>query len=243
MARSVASTVVGGIVTHDSSSLAADYCVERARRCNLCHRVVRPLWHGFLMTTAAASSLSIPRGAALYIGALLGPGVLLLPGLASSIAGPAAIIAWVALARGFGPVRHGLPRAGDALPVRRRGGDVHRRGPRAPRRQRERLDAFCSPSCSAPRSSAWSAAATSPRSPAAARSRVPRSPPACCVVVLTLGLRGARTTTTAQLVLVAVLIVVIVVAVGGSAPIGPRQQLDAVRPARLAGRRARAPQS
>ena len=43
------------------------------------------------------SDLTIPRGAALYIGALLGPGLLLVPGLASSIAGPAAILAWVGL--------------------------------------------------------------------------------------------------------------------------------------------------
>ena len=46
------------------------------------------------MTTNTASPLSVPRGAALYIGALLGPGVLLLPGLAASIAGPSAILAW-----------------------------------------------------------------------------------------------------------------------------------------------------
>jgi amino acid efflux transporter len=43
------------------------------------------------------ASLSVPRGTALYIGALLGPGVLLLPGLASSMAGPAAILAWAGL--------------------------------------------------------------------------------------------------------------------------------------------------
>jgi amino acid efflux transporter len=49
------------------------------------------------MTTNAAPPLSVPRGAALYIGALLGPGVLLLPGLAASIAGPAAILAWAGL--------------------------------------------------------------------------------------------------------------------------------------------------
>ena len=48
------------------------------------------------MTTNTAPPLSVPRGAALYIGALLGPGVLLLPGLAASIAGPAAILAWQA---------------------------------------------------------------------------------------------------------------------------------------------------
>ena len=49
------------------------------------------------MTTNTAPPLSVPRGAALYIGALLGPGVLLLPGLAAGIAGPAAILAWAGL--------------------------------------------------------------------------------------------------------------------------------------------------
>ena len=49
------------------------------------------------MATNTAPPLSVPRGAALYIGALLGPGVLLLPGLAASIAGPAAILAWAGL--------------------------------------------------------------------------------------------------------------------------------------------------
>jgi amino acid efflux transporter len=42
-------------------------------------------------------SLSTARGAALYIGALLGPSVLLLPGLAASLAGPASILAWAGL--------------------------------------------------------------------------------------------------------------------------------------------------
>lgn len=42
-------------------------------------------------------SLSIPRGAALYVGALLGPSLLLLPGLAAELAGPASIVAWVGL--------------------------------------------------------------------------------------------------------------------------------------------------
>ncbi len=41
--------------------------------------------------------LTTPRGAALYIGALLGPGLLLLPGLAAAEAGPASIVAWLAL--------------------------------------------------------------------------------------------------------------------------------------------------
>src|SRR5215831_637260 len=44
-----------------------------------------------------APHLTTSRGAALYIGALLGPGLLLLPGLAAAQAGPASIIAWLAL--------------------------------------------------------------------------------------------------------------------------------------------------
>jgi amino acid efflux transporter len=43
------------------------------------------------------SNLTTSRGAALYIGALLGPGLLLLPGLAAAAAGPASVLAWFAL--------------------------------------------------------------------------------------------------------------------------------------------------
>jgi amino acid efflux transporter len=45
----------------------------------------------------APQNLTTARGAALYIGALLGPGLLLLPGLAAAEAGPASIVAWLAL--------------------------------------------------------------------------------------------------------------------------------------------------
>src|SRR5919201_4395352 len=41
--------------------------------------------------------LSVPRGAALYVGALIGPGLLLVPSLAAQTAGPASIVAWAAL--------------------------------------------------------------------------------------------------------------------------------------------------
>ena len=41
--------------------------------------------------------LSVPRGAALYVGALIGPGLLLVPSLAVQAAGPASILAWGAL--------------------------------------------------------------------------------------------------------------------------------------------------
>jgi amino acid efflux transporter len=46
---------------------------------------------------APLPALDVPRGAALYIGALLGPGLLLLPGLAATQAGPASVLAWAAL--------------------------------------------------------------------------------------------------------------------------------------------------
>jgi amino acid efflux transporter len=41
--------------------------------------------------------LTVPRGAALYVGALVGPGLLLVPALATEAAGPASILAWGAL--------------------------------------------------------------------------------------------------------------------------------------------------
>jgi len=46
---------------------------------------------------ASRADLTTGKGAALYIGALLGPGLLLLPGLAAAEAGPASIVAWLAL--------------------------------------------------------------------------------------------------------------------------------------------------
>src|ERR1700722_19113465 len=45
----------------------------------------------------ATEGLTTARGAALYIGALLGPGLLLLPGLAAAAAGPASVLAWAGL--------------------------------------------------------------------------------------------------------------------------------------------------
>ncbi|MFJ5231302.1 amino acid permease [Kitasatospora sp. NPDC088391] len=47
--------------------------------------------------SAAASHLSTAGASALYIGALLGPSLLLLPGLAARAAGPASLLAWLAL--------------------------------------------------------------------------------------------------------------------------------------------------
>jgi amino acid efflux transporter len=53
--------------------------------------------HSSKKTRGDLPHLTTARGAALYIGALLGPGLLLLPGLAAAEAGPASIVAWLAL--------------------------------------------------------------------------------------------------------------------------------------------------
>ena len=45
----------------------------------------------------AERTLGIWRGAALYVGALIGPGVLLIPALAAQAAGPVSILAWAGL--------------------------------------------------------------------------------------------------------------------------------------------------
>ena len=45
----------------------------------------------------APKHLTTSRGAALYVGAILGPGLLVLPGLAAAEAGPASILAWLGL--------------------------------------------------------------------------------------------------------------------------------------------------
>ena len=49
------------------------------------------------LTDSVAPVLTATRGAALYVGALLGPGLLLLPALATQVAGPASVLAWAAL--------------------------------------------------------------------------------------------------------------------------------------------------
>ena len=48
--------------------------------------------------------LTVTRGAALYIGALVGPGLLLVPALAQQAAGPAAIVAWLGVLAVSAPI-------------------------------------------------------------------------------------------------------------------------------------------
>ena len=45
----------------------------------------------------AHGSLGLPQGIALYIGSVLGTGLLVLPGIAAQVAGPASIVAVIAV--------------------------------------------------------------------------------------------------------------------------------------------------
>src|SRR6516165_6075430 len=70
---------------------------------HICHRVRAHFGDGEPMALTSKNQpagpqyLTTSRGAALYIGALLGPGLLLLPGLAAAQAGPSSILAWLGL--------------------------------------------------------------------------------------------------------------------------------------------------
>jgi amino acid efflux transporter len=49
------------------------------------------------MSSTRATGLGVASGTALYVGAVLGPGVLILPALAAQAAGPASVLAWAGL--------------------------------------------------------------------------------------------------------------------------------------------------
>jgi len=169
------------------------------------------------MTVSSPSMLTNTRGVALYVGALIGPGLLILPGLAASIAGPASVLAWIGLlglsalfAVVFAAFGTRLPGASGVVAY------------------------------AAAAFGARVAAATG----ACFLTGVVLGAPVVCLVgggyladvtgtgrtgtvaaaavllllVLAITLCGARATTTVQLVLVAVLLVVSVLAVAGSAP-------------------------
>ena len=161
--------------------------------------------------------LSTARGAALYIGALLGPSVLLLPGLAADLAGPASILAWIGLlalsallARVFTALGTLLPRGGGVAAYAEAG-----LGPRA-----GRAVGWCflaGAVCGAPVVCLIGGSyVAAPLGGGRALSTGAAAVLLVLVIALTLG--GARTTTSVQLVLVGVLVALVAFAVIGSAP-------------------------
>ena len=164
-----------------------------------------------------AQHLTTTRGAALYIGAILGPGLLLLPGLAAAEAGPASILAWIALlglsglfAAVFSALGRHNPSAGGVIGYVTAG-----LGPRAGRAIGWMF--LAGVVGGAPIvcliGAGYVAALTGGGQPA-------RATVAAVLLLTVVGLAagGLRASATAQLVLVSLLIAVVVVAVAGSAP-------------------------
>ena len=161
-------------------------------------------------------TLSVPRGAALYIGALLGPGLLLLPGLAAAQAGPASILAWLGLIGLSGLLAMVFAALGRAIGS---GGVIGYTtaglGPRA-----GAAAGWCflvGVVCGAPIVCLIGATYVADLAGGGQLMRALVAS-ALLLAVLGLALGGVRATTAAQLVLVGLLIVVVVVAVVGSAP-------------------------
>jgi amino acid efflux transporter len=170
------------------------------------------------MSTSPAQTLplSVPRAAALYIGALFGPGLLLLPGLAAEQAGPASIIAWVTLlglsgifAAMFAALGRRVPGAAGAAGyaaagLGRRAGAVTRWWFLAG------VVAGAPIVCLIGASYVTALTGGGPLLRAAVAAGL-------LIAVLGLALGGVRASTAAQLLLVALLIAVVVTAVAGSA--------------------------
>ena len=167
--------------------------------------------------TSPAETLSTTQGAALYIGALLGPSLLLLPGLAAALAGPASILAWIGLlglsgllAAVFSALgtRVSAAAARSATPPPRSG-----HASAAPS-----AGASWAASSSARRWCAWSAAATSRVLLGGGHAVSVGAAVVLLLLVLVLTMSGARAGGSVQLVLVGLLVALVIIAVAGSAP-------------------------
>jgi amino acid efflux transporter len=159
-----------------------------------------------------SSQLSTTRGTALYVGAILGPGLLLLPGLAAAQAGPASILAWVALlllsglfATVFAALGRRQPSAGGVMGYVT--ASIGRRAGRA-----TGWSFLAGVVVGAPVvcliGASYVVTTTTARALVAA---------GLLAAVLALAARGLRASASAQLLLVGLLVAVVVVAVGGSA--------------------------
>jgi amino acid efflux transporter len=160
--------------------------------------------------------LTTARGSALYIGALLGPGLLLLPGLAAAQAGPASILAWVALlclsglfAAVFSALGRRLPSAGGVMGYVTAG--LGRRAGLA-----TGWSFVAAVVCGAPVVCLVGASYVTSLIGGGLVTRAAVAA-ALLVLVLMLALGGLRASTAAQLILVSVLIGIVVLAITGSA--------------------------
>jgi amino acid efflux transporter len=169
------------------------------------------------MSNSPAPALSTTRGAALYVGALFGPSLLLLPGLAASLAGPASILAWVGLLVLSGLFAWVFTRLGIRIPS---GGGVAAYATAGLGQRAGRAVGWCFLAgvvFGAPVVCLIGGTYVATLVGGGRLAGV-----VCAVVLLAvvvaITLGGARAGTTAQLVLVAVLVVLVTVAVVGAAP-------------------------
>jgi amino acid efflux transporter len=157
------------------------------------------------------------RGIALYTGALLGPGLLLLPGLAAAEAGPASVLAWAGLLLVSGLFAVVFGALGRALPGDGGVAAYTAAGLGAPWGAAVRGCFLAGVVCGVPVVCVTGATYVAELTGGglAVRCLI-----AVALMLAALGLvsRGLRASSGAQLALVAVLIAVIVIAVAGSAP-------------------------
>jgi amino acid efflux transporter len=161
--------------------------------------------------------LSVTRGTALYTGALLGPGLLLLPGLAAAQAGPASVLAWLALLGASALLASVFAALGKAYPSARgvAGYTAAGLGERA-----GAAAGWCFLAgvvCGAPIVCLIGASYVT-RLAGGGRLAGCAIAAGLLLAVLGVALAGIRATTGTQLVLVAALIAVVAAAVAGSAP-------------------------
>src|ERR1700742_3735858 len=177
----------------------------------------RPARSGEPTRHRSSFTLSVPRGTALYIGALLGPGLLLLPGLAARQAGPASIVAWAGLlvvsalfALVFAAMGRAHPGAKGVAGYAAAG-----LGPTA-----GRVVGWCFLTGVIGGAPVVCLIGAGYVTNLTGGGLVARGLVAAVLLltVLALALGGVRASSAAQLVLVALLIVIIAIAVGGSAP-------------------------
>jgi amino acid efflux transporter len=161
--------------------------------------------------------ITTARGVALYVGALLGPGLLVLPGLAAALAGPASILAWAGLLVLSGLVAVVFARLGAAHPSAGGVAEYARLGLGA---WAGRAVAWCFLAgivTGAPVVCLMGAGYLAELFGAGTLTTT-LAAGALVIVVLTVSLRGVRTSTTVQLGLVAVLVVMILAAVAVAVP-------------------------
>jgi len=173
--------------------------------CNLCHRVPYQPGNHCVMTTT--------RGIALYVGALLGPGLLVLPGLAAAEAGPASILAWAGLLLLSGLIATVFARFGTSLRSARGVADYVAAG-LGERAGRAAGWCFLAGIIAGAPIVCTMGAGYLTTSPA----RQALLGAAMFALLLVLGRRGLRASTTVQLGLVAILLAVMVAAFGGALP-------------------------